>query len=214
MLFAWPFLRLRVGTTQLRSVETQPKVHKPPGYDGPPFLIFLAFLTFSKNLCSFRLCHTNVDVDTTAVSIFKKNKMASSFLSEFLLPVRWEGDARNIRALPCHRRLLGSDEDLLPAARRGDALSIIAALRNPNTNPNHTDKNGLSALMIAAWRKDDHLLTLLLGDERVDANSQDNDGETALHLAAANGHDSVVADLVCCPTAPLHHSCFNLLVLT
>ena len=44
-----------------------------------------------------------------------------------------------------------SPEELIPAAKRGDAATVASALHNPLTDPNMTDEQGNTALMLAAY---------------------------------------------------------------
>ena len=55
--------------------------------------------------------------------------------------------------------------------------------------------SGRTGLMKAAFWGHDHVVKYLLNDLKVSINDQDVDGDTALHLAALNGHEKI-ADLL------------------
>ena len=73
-----------------------------------------------------------------------------------------------------------SPEELLQAARRGDAASVAAYLKSPTKDPNTQGSFGASALVLAAQNGHDGVMALLLADGRVDRNVADWSGDTAL----------------------------------
>jgi hypothetical protein len=83
-------------------------------------------------------------------------------------------------------------EHLLPAAERGDALTVSSALRNPITDPNMTDADCSTALMLAASKGHAEVVRALLADQRVEPDKTDENDCTALMLASHHGHTPVV----------------------
>jgi ankyrin repeat protein len=73
---------------------------------------------------------------------------------------------------------------------------IVKVLIDKGANVNVGDNNYRTPLMVAA--KKDHLKTVqaLLGAPSIDINATDDDGATALYLAALNGNDDVVKALI------------------
>jgi ankyrin repeat protein len=78
-------------------------------------------------------------------------------------------------------------------ALREDSMKVFALLLNtPGVNLEAHARNGDTALMIAAWRgKLDAVRALIAKDAEVNQS-----GWTALHYAAANGHNDIVALLL------------------
>ena len=60
--------------------------------------------------------------------------------------------------------------DLIPAAERGDAATVASALRNPRTDPNYADQDGITALITAAFRGHAPVVALLLAHDAIDVN--------------------------------------------
>ena len=83
-------------------------------------------------------------------------------------------------------------EEFLPAAAQGDDATVASALRNPRVDPNMTNQDGSTALIMASERDEPSEVKLLLADKRVDPNITDKKGDTAFILAAAFRHTSVV----------------------
>ncbi|MGI9501401.1 MAG: ankyrin repeat domain-containing protein [Geminicoccaceae bacterium] len=86
------------------------------------------------------------------------------------------------------------DQELLFAAKRGDAVAVWAALA-AGSSPDHADDNGNTALIFAA--RDGHLEvadTLITYGATVDW--QDDEEVTPLILAASHNHPEIVTLLL------------------
>jgi cytohesin len=81
------------------------------------------------------------------------------------------------------------------AAVKGQA-EIVAAFLQRNADPNLADVYGWTPLMRAASRNRTAMVRLLLEDPRTDIAHRDDDGATALHRAAEEGHSEMVELLV------------------
>ena len=81
---------------------------------------------------------------------------------------------------------------IILATKTGDAQAVSAALKDPLTDPNITDKNGCSALIAAAGNGLTSVVRELLSDPRVDRNIKEHHGFNACLGAAYAGHASVV----------------------
>jgi len=84
---------------------------------------------------------------------------------------------------------------LMVAAVKGQA-EIVAAFLQRNADPNLADVYGWTPLMRAASRNRTATVRLLLEDARTDIAHRDDDGATALHRAAEEGHFEMVELLV------------------
>ena len=83
--------------------------------------------------------------------------------------------------------------ELIDAAMVGDAACVASLLRNPLSNPNFADDKGFTALMIAAENGHAPVVTLLLGDQRVNPNmTNTQNGNTALMFAARRNYGPVL----------------------
>ena len=90
-----------------------------------------------------------------------------------------------------------SAEAFVDAATQGDEATVRRVLLSRSVDPNVLDpKSGGTALMGAAFLGHASVVTLLLGDDRVDPNIAGRKGFTALMWAAGKGHDSVVKVLL------------------
>jgi ankyrin repeat protein len=86
-----------------------------------------------------------------------------------------------------------SPGEFIPAAREGDEATVASALCNPLTDPNMTNEQGCTALMLAAWKGHASVVNLLLGDVRVDPTLCENTvGANALMGAVFQEHVPVV----------------------
>ncbi len=86
------------------------------------------------------------------------------------------------------------DQELLLAAKRGDAVAVWAALA-AGSDPNHADDNGNTGLIFAA--RDGHLDVadmLIAYEAKVDW--QDDEQVTPLILAASRNHPAIVTLLL------------------
>ena len=90
-----------------------------------------------------------------------------------------------------------SAEAFVDAATRGDEAIVRSVLLSRSVDPNVLDpKAGSTALMGAAFLGHASVVTLLLGDDRVDPNMASQVGNTALIFAAITGHAPVVTLLL------------------
>ena len=83
---------------------------------------------------------------------------------------------------------------LMVASVKGHA-PVIHMLLEGGADPNHRDVYGWTALMRAANRDRLAAVTALMADTRTELNRRDDDGATALHHAAEEGHERIVAHL-------------------
>ena len=82
------------------------------------------------------------------------------------------------------------DQELLLAAKRGDAVAVWAALA-AGSNPDHADDNGNTGLIFAA--RDGHLeVADMLIDYGAKVDWQDDEQVTPLILAASRNHPAIV----------------------
>ncbi|NJO36857.1 MAG: ankyrin repeat domain-containing protein [Rhizobiales bacterium] len=88
------------------------------------------------------------------------------------------------------------EDELLLAARRGDAIGVWAALAS-GTSPDHADDNGNTALIFAARDGRLEIAEILIGYGAT-VDWQDDEQVTPLILAASRNHPAIV-DLL------LHH---------
>jgi len=102
--------------------------------------------------------------------------------------------------LPAATRAAGSD-DLLSAARTGDARLVQAAL-DRGADANSIDENGATALHVAAASGHETVARLLV-DTGADVNVVGPLGNTPLHLAAQEGHAGTVHALAHAPNVHL-----------
>ena len=81
------------------------------------------------------------------------------------------------------------------AAVKGHAEMVREMLAR-GADPNLPDVYGWTPLMRAASRNREHAVRALLADPRTDLARRDDDGATALHHAAEEGHRELVAQVV------------------
>jgi ankyrin repeat protein len=86
------------------------------------------------------------------------------------------------------------EEELLLAARRGDALGVWAALA-AGTSPDHADDNGNTALIFAARDGRLEIAEILIGYGAT-IDWQDDEQVTPLILAASRNHPEIVTLLL------------------
>ena len=84
-----------------------------------------------------------------------------------------------------------SFESSLISAVKNDDIDIVTFLLDINTNPDSTDDEGQTALMVGSASGQDKAVRLLL-NAKADPNFQGHDGVTPLYKAAQNGHSNVV----------------------
>lgn len=96
------------------------------------------------------------------------------------------------------------NSDLLIAAREGDESKARSLLKQ-GANVNARDKNGDTALMLAALTSEDlaTVKTLLAGGAEVDA--KDKEGDTALIYAASNHHKADILEALLDKGANINH---------
>ena len=87
------------------------------------------------------------------------------------------------------------NKDFLQAAHDGKFEEIKGSLSN-DAQFNARDKNGQTALHIAAAKGHEEIAEHLLNEYFADVHAKDNDGNTALHLAATAGKFDVVKFLL------------------
>ena len=84
------------------------------------------------------------------------------------------------------------------AAHCGYNDIVRALIKRPDVNLNVRNKDGNTPLHSAAWSGREQSARLLI-DAGADINISDNQQWTALHLAASNGHSSIVGELIKAP---------------
>ena len=87
----------------------------------------------------------------------------------------------------------GVNEDFIKAAKRGD-LSEVKRLLTMGSDVNATDKDGTTALMLAAEASEENcraIVEVLLA-HGANVNAKDKNGQTALSLASKAGPKKVV----------------------
>jgi len=85
-------------------------------------------------------------------------------------------------------------DDLMKAVKSGD-LAEVAALFRKGVDPDTTDMEGNTLLMLAARDGDEPLAELILS-QRPKVNARNSVGDSALRLAAFGGHLGIVKRLV------------------
>ncbi len=105
-------------------------------------------------------------------------------------------------------------DQLLKEADKGDAKAV-AALLDKGLDPNSTDANGFSLLMIGSLQGHEEMVQLLL-NRKADLAQRAPSGDTALMLACLKGHLGIVRLLVARGAqimqpgwAPLHYAAFE-----
>ena len=110
-----------------------------------------------------------------------------------LAPMAYPGSDRNdYNAGDMLSTPQASQEELLLAAKDGDAPMVISVLRDPLTDPNIADDDGWTALIHASIKGHESVVMALLDDERVDPNKTDFLSISALLAAAQSGQASVM----------------------
>jgi ankyrin repeat protein len=98
-----------------------------------------------------------------------------------------------LTALP-HPACAGAYDDMLFAVRENRTEAVFDLLRR-GMDPNTADPSGTTLLMYVAANGNEQLLEILLAN-RANALKQNKYGDTALALAALNGHLNVVRRMV------------------
>jgi len=110
------------------------------------------------------------------------------------LEIRWpSGGVQVIERIPANQELVvveDDSEDLLYAVRKNDIEAVQIAL-NKGANVNTTDREGRTALMIAAQEGYANLAGRLI-QNGADVNAKNSQGKTALMLAELKGHIGIV----------------------
>lgn len=84
---------------------------------------------------------------------------------------------------------------LMVAAVKGH-LAAVRQLLASGANPNLRDIYGWTPLMRAAYEERDAIVELLLGEPDVDLDARNDQGATALHLAAVKGNEGLARSLL------------------
>ena len=90
------------------------------------------------------------------------------------------------------------EQVFLNAAKTGDQETFFEILYDLSIDidPNHADKYGRTALILAAREGHAAIVDMTLAHFRFDPNCADGQGNTALILAAENGHSDIVSALL------------------
>lgn len=88
-----------------------------------------------------------------------------------------------------------SFESSLISAVKNDDIDVVTFLLDIDTNPDATDDEGQTALMVGSASGRDKAVSLLL-NAKADPNFQRHDGVTPLYKAAQKGHSDVVSILL------------------
>jgi len=84
----------------------------------------------------------------------------------------------------------------LSLAAQGHPEIVNVLLSLSETDPNHADQNGLTALHHAILHKKNGITQALIKHEKTDVNHRDKDGRSPLHHAAMLGHEEIVKSLL------------------
>jgi len=104
--------------------------------------------------------------------------------------------------------------DFAKAAKSDDASEVKSLLKK-GVNPNTVDANGSPMLVLATREKSLKVIDVLLGDQNIDVDLSDKNGETPLMMASIDGNLPLVKTLVIDHKAqldhigwtPLHYAC-------
>ena len=104
--------------------------------------------------------------------------------------------------------------DFAKAAKSDDASEVKSLLKK-GVNPNTVDANGSPMLVLATREKSLKVIDVLLGDQNIDVDLSDKNGETPLMMASIDGNLPLVKTLVINHKAqldhigwtPLHYAC-------
>ena len=104
--------------------------------------------------------------------------------------------------------------DFAKAAKFDDASEVKSLLKK-GVNPNTVDANGSPMLVLATREKSLKVIDVLLGDQNIDVDLSDKNGETPLMMASIDGNLPLVKTLVINHKAqldhigwtPLHYAC-------
>ena len=100
-------------------------------------------------------------------------------------------------------------------AAKFDNASEVKSLLKKGVNPNTVDANGNPMLILAIREKSSNVIDVLLGDQSIDVDLSDKNGETPLMMASIDGNLPLVKTLVISHKAqldhigwtPLHYAC-------
>ena len=104
--------------------------------------------------------------------------------------------------------------DFAKAAKFDDASEVKSLLKK-GVNPNTVDANGSPMLVLATRERSLKVIDVLLGDQNIDVDLSDKNGETPLMMASIDGNLPLVKTLVIDHKAqldhigwtPLHYAC-------
>ena len=96
----------------------------------------------------------------------------------------------NVDVVSAYANLTSLNEALLKAAAEGDLAKFRALMLCVEADINTIDTK--TPLQYAAMKGHTAIVELLLGNERINVNLVNEDGNTALHYAAWKGHKNVV----------------------
>ena len=104
--------------------------------------------------------------------------------------------------------------DFAKAAKFDDASEVKSLLKK-GVNPNTLDANGNPMLLVAIRERSSKVIDVLLGDQNIDVDLSDKNGETPLMMASIDGNLPLVKTLVTDHKAlldhigwtPLHYAC-------
>jgi len=104
--------------------------------------------------------------------------------------------------------------DFAKAVKFDDASEVKSLLKK-GVNPNIVDANGSPMLVLATREKSLKVIDILLGDQNIDVDLSDKNGETPLMMASIDGNLPLVKTLVIDHKAqldhigwtPLHYAC-------
>ena len=114
----------------------------------------------------------------------------------------------------CHSQTLVQVAEFAKAVKFDDASEVKSLLKK-GVNPNIVDANGSPMLVLATREKSLKVIDVLLGDQNIDVDLSDKNGETPLMMASIDGNLPLVKTLVIDHKAqldhigwtPLHYAC-------
>ena len=131
-------------------------------------------------------CQNGLKMEENALLLSASNQFCE--VIDFLLDF-----GANIDCVDCN----GNDAAIHAVKRRQNlALSTLIQRFDEKINPNHTNFEGKSALMIAAQNNDNVSCQLLAQCADIDLNLKDSEGNTSLICAANEGNFSVMETLI------------------
>ena len=125
-----------------------------------------------------------------------------------------------VLCLICFGNQLSHSQTLVQVAEfakavKFDDASEVKSLLKKGVNPNIVDANGSPMLVLATREKSLKVIDVLLGDQNIDVDLSDKNGETPLMMASIDGNLPLVKTLVIDHKAqldhigwtPLHYAC-------